>query len=158
MVFPDILTVEVIERGTTSPVADIALVLVLKASQKNDYYVGPIITNRDGRAEFTRTVCEQAIARAQEMFIMDYTGDLSSCKPTADLRTHRPEQIARMIQQYEASPQFWGRAFDNAPALFRRLKSVKNADFESTQLTLKDVDIVARPEISIAVQKITLIP
>jgi len=154
MLFPEVLTVRVVEAESQLPVPEVALILVLKALRKNDYYVGPIITGREGRAEFTRALCERTILRAQEMFVMDYAGDLSSCGPIADLSLHRPDHIARMIQQYDAAPQFWGRAFEDARTLFRRLRSVENARFESAHVKLQDSEIVKRPELSMALKRV----
>jgi len=153
MIFPDTLVVQAIDVDTGSPVANVALVLMLRAPKKNDYRVGPVITDDAGHAKFTRAQCERTIARAQEMFVMDYFGDLSSCAPTAQVRVHFPEHVTRMIEQYDKSPQFWGRAFDDAPALFRGLRTVRNADFESAQVTFRDSEIAARPEISIMLKR-----
>jgi hypothetical protein len=146
--FPDKVTVTAFDSGTGREIAEVAFVLWLKAQKKNDYFVGPIITDRHGQAIFTRDACERSIARAQEMFIMDYAGDLLSCKPTADLRLHTPENISTMINQYEAVPSFWGGAFDNPQELFRALRSVRNSLFEPFHLAVEENDILEHPAVS----------
>lgn len=80
MRFPDTLAVVAQDTRTGLPVRDVAIVLVLFANQKNNYSVGPLISNVGGEVSFTRAECEFAIQRAQEMFIMDYQGDLESCR------------------------------------------------------------------------------
>ena len=147
MKFPDKLTLIALDAETGREVPEVAFVLVLTARQKNDYFVGPIITDRYGKASFTRGACERAIARAREMFVMDYVGDLLSCSQVADLRLHSPENIATMISQYETAPTFWGRAFDDPKEMFPALRSVRNALFEPLHLTLEEKDILERPEL-----------
>src|SRR5438874_13257060 len=100
MRFPDKLTVTARNRATGLPANGVAIVLVLFATRKNDYYIGPLIANEDGQVEFTRVDCEAAIKRAQEVFVMDYSGDLDSCQPFIEVRLHSPDQIQTMIQQY----------------------------------------------------------
>jgi hypothetical protein len=112
-----------------------------------------MITDRIGEARLTREGCEQAIARAQNMFIMDYAGDLPSCAPVAEIRLHSPENIASMIKQYEVSPSFWGSAFDDPASFFGELRKVRNSDFEPVQVAVKDSDILAHPEICIRLKK-----
>src|ERR1700674_2557290 len=109
MKFPDTLTILARDRDTGQPVRDVAIVLVLFAVRKNDYYVGPVITDENGQVRFTRAECESAIKRAQEMFIMDYHGDLASCRPVIEVSLHPPERIKGMRQQFESAPDFWGR-------------------------------------------------
>ena len=141
MIFPDSLTVTAIDISTGRPLSEIALVLELKAQRKNNYFIGPIITDDEGDARFTRRGCEDAIAKAQNMFVMDYSGDLSSCSQIAEIRLHTPEHIAAMIDNYENSPEFWGSAFDSPKELFAGLRSVKNSSFEPSTLKVTESEI-----------------
>jgi hypothetical protein len=152
--FPDKLIINAIDADTDSEISGVAFVLWLKAEKKNDYFVGPVITNSQGQAMFTRSACERSIARAQEMFLMDYTGDLNSCKPTADLQLHPPANISAMISQYEGAPSFWGNAFDDPQELFRELRTVRNSLFEPFQLAVKEADILERPTVSCLLRRI----
>jgi hypothetical protein len=146
--FPDEVTITAFDLDTRCEISGVAFVLVLRAQKKNDYFIGPIITDRRGQATLTKDACERAIARAQEMFVMDYVGDLLSCMPVADLRLHSPENIATMISQYEAAPKFWGSAFDNPQELFSTLRSVRNSLFEPFHLAVAEDDILKRPAVS----------
>jgi hypothetical protein len=105
VVFPETLTVNAIDSATGEPIAGVALLLKLRAQQKNNYSIGPVFTDRNGQATFTRIACESGIARDQQMFVMDYSGDLLSCGPEAEVQLHDPESIARMIHNYEQSPK-----------------------------------------------------
>lgn len=135
MKFPDKLTVVARDRDTRMSVEGVAIVLVLFAQEKNNYSVGPLISNRNGEVHFTREECEFAIKKAREMFVMDYYGDLESCRPMIEVSLHPAERIEKMRQQYEELPTFWGRAFHNADRLFAELREVSNAKYEPARIT-----------------------
>ena len=158
MRFPDKLTVTARDRDTSLPVKDVAIVLVLFAKHKNDYYVGPLIADEKGRAEFARADCEFAIERAQEMFLMDYHGDLESCRPIIEVSLHPPERIEGMRQQYESAPEFWGRGFHDPKGLFADLQKVRNADFEPAKITATEEQILTNPQLVLPLVKKQLEP
>jgi hypothetical protein len=153
MRFPDKLTVGVRERGTGVPVQGVAIILVLFAARKNDYYVGPLITSENGRVDFTRAECETAIKRAQEMFIMDYSGDLEGCRPVIDVRLHSPEQIEAMLEQYKQSPDFWGAGFSDPKHFFADLQNVRNAKYKQAQVTATEKQIVSHPQLELLLEE-----
>jgi hypothetical protein len=153
MKFPDVLTVQALDGDTSATVSDVAIVLFLTTLRKNRYCVGPKITDIAGRAKFSRSDCEQAIASAQKMFLMDYVGDLSSCAPVAEIRLHPADRVAVMIRNYESHPEFWGLPFEDAPALFEALKKVDNSAFASGETTFRDSEILSNPNISIILKR-----
>lgn len=145
--FPDKVAITAIDSDTGKAVPTVALVLALRPRRKNDYCVGPIITDESGHSEFTRGACERTIDRAKEMFVMDYAGDLESCIPEVDIRLHPPDNIAGMISQYEAAPDFWGCAFDNPQELFSALRLAENSYFEPFHLAVTECKLLDTPEI-----------
>ena len=151
MKFPDTLTVTARDRDTSLPVKDVAIVLVLFAKRKNDYSVGPLITNENGKVESTRAECESAIKQAQEAFVMDYHGDLESCRPLIEVRLHLPEYIEKMLQNYKTFPEFWGQGFPKS--LFTDLQKVRNADFEPAKITATEEQILADPQLVLPLVK-----
>ena len=153
MRFPDELFVKAMDADTGEVVPDVALVVFLTPPRKNTYCVGPEITDKNSLARFTRVGCERAIIHAQEMFVMDYFGDLVSCAPAAKISLHPPERVSGMISRYETHPEFWGHGFEDAPVLFRSLRSVKNFDFEAAEIIVKENDILANPNVTIRLRK-----
>lgn len=153
MIFPETLVVIAIDSQTGSPVPEIALSLRLEAKRKNDYWVGPKITDANGKAEFTRTACEKEISTAQRMFLMDYYGDLSSCGPHGHIHLLKEENLIRMIQQYEQTPEFWGIGFDEPETLFAALRRVKNRNFEATDVTVRSSEILKKPAVTINLRR-----
>jgi hypothetical protein len=151
MRFPDTLTVVARDRETGLPVKDVAIVLVLFAKRKNDYNVGPLITDENGKVEFERADCESAIKRAQEAFVMDYQGDLESCGPVVEVRLHLPEHIATMLQNYKTSPDFWGQG--RPQSIFAELQKVKNADYEPARIRATEEQFLVNPELELLLVK-----
>ena len=154
MRFPDTLAIVARDRYTGLPARGVAIVLELFAEQKNNYTVGPLISNGRGEVEFTRAECEFAIKRTQEMFIMDYQGDLESCRPVIEVSLHPPDYIRGMRQQYETSPDFWGRAFRDPNRLFAELEKVRNADYELARITATEAQILGdQPQLELPLVK-----
>lgn len=153
MRFPEKITVVAQNASTGMPVEAVAVVLVLFAARKNDYYIGPSITNAHGEVEFTRAECQSAIKRQQEIFIMDYAGDLESCRPVIEIRLHPPERIKRMLQQYKESPDFWGQGFADPKRLFSDLQNVKNSEYEPARITATEQEIFTEPRIIMSLVK-----
>lgn len=153
MRFPEKLTVVVRDRDNGLPAREVAITLVLFAARKNDYYVGPLIANERGQVEFTRSECEAAIKRAQQMFVMDYSGDLESCRPFIEVRLHAPEQIETMLHQYRQSPDFWGQGFPDPVRVFAELQNVRNADYEQARITATEEQLISNPQLELSLVK-----
>lgn len=153
VIFPDILIVRAVDDKTGDAVENVALTLRLEAQKKNDYFVGPVITDGNGQAEFSRVACERAIAASQKMFLMDYYGDLATCGPTVHVGLLLPENLRRMLHQYEESPQFWGMGFDSPEALFFRLRTVCNDAYAPAQLAIRSSEILKHPEATLVLQR-----
>jgi len=153
MKFPDVLSIRVAECGTQLPVPNAAFVLILKGL-KNDYYIGPTITDDNGTCSFTRAGCEEAISIAQSMFIMDYSGTLLDCKPVAELRMHSPEHIASMIRQFRSNPEFWGTPFKNPQEFFHALEKTTNYAFEPFHTVVTESEMRVHPEVKIELVRI----
>ena len=153
MMFPDQITVTVKERNSSLIVPELAIVLILQAVSKNDYFVGPFISDENGEVTIKRRDCEAAISRAQEMFLMDYQGNLSTCRSQARLQLHDPVAIETMIRQYETLSSFWGRAFEDPDALMAALKKAKNSAFQPSSVVVLDEALMVKPAVTLLVDK-----
>lgn len=153
MEFPDELTVRVLDAASGRPVENVSFLLVLKAPVKNDYAVGPLITSQDGIIRISREECERAIRRAQEMFIMDYSGDLPTCANVAELKLQPPSTITNMITQFEEAPDFWGMAFDHPQDLISRMRQIQNSIFRPVSVPVIEEAIRQNPEIQVFLTK-----
>ena len=147
MKLPDTLTVTAVDNETSRPVPNVAILLLLFAERKNDYDIGPFITNEMGQVKFDRADCVAAIQQAQQMFIMDYAGNLDSCLPKLEVRLHRPEQIQMMLQQFKRSPKFWGQAFRDPARLFADLEATRNVEYEPSRIIKTEEQVLANPRV-----------
>lgn len=153
MIFPNVLIVTAVDFQTGSPIVDVALALRLEAQKKNDYMVGPVLTDEVGHAKFTRSDCEREIAASKKMFLMDYYGDLTSCGPNLHIELVPAENLRVMIQQYEQSPEFWGTGLDNPEVLFSSLENAKNEDYEPAQLAVRSSEILKDPMVKFVLKR-----
>src|SRR5580704_2228178 len=153
MKFPETLTVTILERDTNLPIEGLAVVLELFATRKNNYIVGPVVSDSSGQVKFTRDECERSIKAAKEMFLMDHIDDLEECKEFLDVRLHSPEHIAAMLQRYHASPTFWGKRFQNAPQLFKTLGDIRDASFESVNIRVNNAHMLANPNLTMRISR-----
>jgi hypothetical protein len=147
MKFPSVVTIRAMDAANRLPVPRIAITLQLIPKRKNSYFVGPLITDEFGIVRFSRNVCEESIKAAQSMFLMDYTGNLEDCAPRLAVRLLPPENIAKMIKNYESSPGFWGLAFGDPVKLFTELPTVRNAEFEPARIDVTEDQILEHPNI-----------
>jgi hypothetical protein len=157
MRFSDKLTVTALDRDTRIPAKNVAILLVLFAARKNDYCVGPLITDEKGQVHFTRKDCEFAIERAKKMFLMDYQGGLEDCRPFVEVRLHRPESIQTMLRNYTKNRIFWGGGFQDPERLFAGLEKVTNADYEPASLRVSEEQVLNNQEIELPLLKMRLV-
>jgi len=61
-------------------VSSLVLFVVLFATRKNNYTLGPFLTDEKGEVTITRKVIEKEIADTKKEFPMDYSDDLSECQ------------------------------------------------------------------------------
>lgn len=147
MRFPDKLIVMARDAESGLPVANVALILRLFAAQRSDYFVGPAITDEHGSAQITRQDCESAIHRSKEMFLMDYAGNLASCRPMIEVSLHPAEYIPGMLRNYQKTPSFWGQAFEEPEKVFAAMAKVKNASYQPAVVRASEEEILAKPEL-----------
>jgi hypothetical protein len=153
MKFPDKLSVTVSDVDSGDPLDKIAVILRLFATRKNDYSVGPQLTNELGEVEITKADCEFSIEQAQKMFLMDYAGDLSACRPVIELGLLPPENIAVMLEQYKASPNSWSLGLKEPDSYFAALHMAKNAEYLQETVTLTEAQLSASPRVSLKLRK-----
>jgi hypothetical protein len=153
MKLPEILTVTALDQKTGLPAEGLAIVVRLFASRKKNYTIGPAISDFSGQVKFTRDECERSVKADQQMFIMDYVGDISDCAPYLEIRLHAREHIARMLQQCQMSPAFWAKRFRDAAKLFLALEHVKNASFEPASVRINEAQLLSNPNITLRISR-----
>ena len=69
--------------------------LRLFATQKNDYHLGPFVSNDQGAVTIDREMCEHFVAAEHESGLMDYAG-IDQCREEIEIRLLRPDEISRV--------------------------------------------------------------
>jgi hypothetical protein len=87
------------------------------------------------------------------MFLMDYSGSLLTCGSEAEISLHPPEYIASMIAQYEASPEFWGTAWDEPEKLIAALRSVDNSLYRPSRSLVRSSEMLVHPEVEMVLER-----
>jgi hypothetical protein len=58
-----------------------------------------------------------------------------------------------MLQQYQLSPAFWGKRFEDPVKLFKELDHVKNAGFQPASVRATETQLLADSNLTILVSR-----
>lgn len=95
--FPKELVIRVIDEVTGLSVSDIAITLTLYAARKNNYDLGPALSDATGTIVIARAWVEKAIFGIKSFFLMDYDSTMQQCYSHITLRVDSPEDIRKAI-------------------------------------------------------------
>lgn len=71
--------------------------LKLFANHKNDYFLIPAISNREGIIEITKEWINEEIKNTRNLFIMDYSSTLDDCQPMIEIKIMNKNEIEKAI-------------------------------------------------------------
>ena len=86
MNFPKQVFFKIIDSATKQSAEKIAVSLILYAHRKNDYYIGPKLTNKEGIVSFDRNECIKGIESSRKFYLMDYSSTLEECLPKVSIK------------------------------------------------------------------------
>lgn len=96
-VFPDTISILVLDEDTKKPISNIAVKIKLIASHKNDYnFILPLSDER-GKIKITRDWLDEKIRKEQALFVMDYSSMLDVCKPRIEISVLGIEELSRTV-------------------------------------------------------------
>lgn len=104
-VFPKEIRIRIVDASRRNPVPGVPVLLMLVAERKNDYPVGPLISDQAGRVVFTRSQMTESITLNQKHFPMDYAGKLDECS-VVEIRILGRDGIHRLLD----ANRLWGAA------------------------------------------------
>ena len=96
--FPDKICIRFVDTDKREPVAGLVCKLTLFAAAKNNYYVGPKITDALGQVCFMLGELVQMIELSWRLSGMDYQSPLEDCSSTVEIRTLAYQEIGPMIK------------------------------------------------------------
>jgi len=114
--------IKLIFKDVGGSVQRLIVFLVLYSKAKNDFTIGPLVTDMEGEIILTRTAVDKEIALNKEEFPMDYDGDLSDCNLLSvivESRFDLEERVKRLMKYYP----------ENANDLLELLADAANGEF-----------------------------
>lgn len=142
MNFPKTVTFRLINAKTKSPIPNVAASLVLYAHSKNDYYVGPKISDKAGRVIFTKEDCLKEIEASQKMFLMDYSSSLDQCLPKVSIKIKSRDEMVAAIENMRSNRKFFGEYWDCSEEYLKALSLTDNIKYLPRLYEFTEADLL----------------
>jgi len=113
--------IKLIFKDVGGSVQRLIVFLVLHSTVKNDFTIGPLVTDMKGEIILTKAVVDRVISLNKEEFPMDYGGGLNDCdllSVIVESRSDLEERVKRLMKYYP----------DNANILLELLKDAANSE------------------------------
>ena len=154
--FPEQKTFQFVETSSNRPISNLAVLLTLLAHRKDDYHIGPAITDSNGIVVFTRTDCLKEIDISKTMFIMDYSSTLEQCLPKIVIEVMSKQAIDALIAARREHKDFFQKFADCTEPFFERLSSCVNRLYESNFYTFDEAVLNVPNPIAIPIRQIPI--
>jgi hypothetical protein len=128
--WPERSTLKFIDSSAKEPIANLLFFVEVLTRQRNDFSLGPLITDSEGRAILTRDQIRKAIDDSARDFPMDYSGAISDC--TGEIRITVDDKDA-LDQRIDRVKRFYPR---DAMRLKELATTSSNSMVESRQATV----------------------
>lgn len=115
--FPEKLTLKFVSSITKMPIAGLIVLVILKAKEKNDYSLVPLLTDKNGELNIFKQDAIKIITKAQIEAPMDYAGtleDVTSLKIVVENDQALRERYQRILKYYPEDAQFLSRLISSA--------------------------------------------
>ena len=146
---PDEITIRCLS-ASGAPIENIMVFVRIHATHKNDYVVGPLLSDGDGLCRLTRAAVQAEIADAMHLFPMDYSSTLEQCSDTVTVVLESTVEMERRIATVE---RYWpDRASALSAALTRARRLLQSYEFDfsvgdfSRRSGEGTIDVVVSPE------------
>lgn len=152
---PEIFSFKFVLEKSNKPIANLATMLILYANRKNDYSIGPKISDEDGIVAFTKSECLKEIEVSKKTFLMDYSSSLVECLPKFTLRIINMNQIDRIIEYWKENKQILSKLYNNDDDFYlKKLPNVRNSNFKEVSYDFSEEDLPKNNLIEIKLKQI----
>ncbi|MFH1318477.1 MAG: hypothetical protein ABIH71_05630 [Candidatus Omnitrophota bacterium] len=131
MKYPEYITFKLVDKVTKAPVSNIAVSLILYAHRKNNYYVGPKITNNEGLVILKKEECLKEIKSSKEFYLMDYFSTLEQCLAKVSIEIDSIEQIEIGLKKTREFRDIYKDYWDCSEEYLKTLEKVDNDKYIS---------------------------
>ena len=125
------------------PVENLIVLITILANRKNNYSLGFLKTDYEGKIVVYRSEIEIVIEEAMSDFIMDYASDINDCR---DWITIEVENLSELENRLERIEKFYP---EDAKKLSKLMKICSNKYYKTI-----NIDHKIEPEIVITVENI----
>ena len=139
--FPEKVSLQFLDEKTQQPIPKLVVSLTLLAHRKNDYPVGPVLTDQNGLVSFSRNDCLKAIEDSKTLFLMDYASSLEECLPKVLLKIMSKEEIESCIQARTEYKTLFERSCDCSENFFQKLRSSANGSYRADSFTFTETQL-----------------
>ena len=126
MNFPEKVTFRLINNNTQRPVSNIAVSLILYAHKKNNYYVGPKISDSEGLLSFGKEDCVEEINNSKRFYLMDYASSLEECLPKVSIKIKLKKEIEFAVENMRRLRDIYQEYWDCSEGYLSALNFVDN--------------------------------
>ena len=98
--------IKFIFKNTDGPIRGLIVFFVLRSTVKNDFTIGPLLTDVRGEVILTKEIFDRVIHLEKEDFPMDYDGDLGDCdllRIIVESRSELENRLRRLVRYYPDS-------------------------------------------------------
>jgi len=156
MNFPEQVTFKLIDKRTKRPVKNIAISLILYAHKKNDYYVGPKISDKEGIIYFKREECIKEIESSRSFYLMDYLSTLEQCLPKISIKIKPKEELKFAVKNMRQCRDIYRDYWDYSEEFLKQLEAVNNAFYQSKIYNFSESDLWQNKILEIELEKKSL--
>ena len=110
-------------------IKNLLVTIILRVQIKNDYYIGPLITNDIGIIEVTQDELETEINKIQADFIMDYAASIHDCV-NIEIKIEDILDLEKKVKNLKN----WDS--DKAYELQEKIKNSVNSQYEKLHMNL----------------------
>jgi hypothetical protein len=137
MKWPSQLLIRIVSRKTKQGVENLLFYVLILAERKNDYALGPFLTDRRGEVTLSKEQVLQAIQKAQQEFAMDYADDLEQCKDLISVIIDNKDVLHERLNRLN---KYYPEAAERLRTL---LKKAANSNVKSIE---KEIEITLSTE------------
>lgn len=116
------------------PVKNLIILITVLANKKNNYSLGFMKTDSDGKVIVFRSTIENEIQEAMELFVMDYSSNINDCKDWILIETENKLELETRLKNIE---KYYP---ENAKKLSDLLKNCSNKSYKPIEIEHKIED------------------
>lgn len=141
MNFPEKVTFRLINNNTQRPVSNIAVSLILYAHKKNNYYVGPNISDSEGLLSFGKEDCVKEINNSKRFYLMDYASSLEECLPKVSIKIKLKKEIEFAVENMRRLRDIYQKYWDCSEEYLNALNSTDNDKYIDKVYNLSESEL-----------------